>query len=126
MKKLLALVLAITGTGFLIASAPTTYAATCGSVKTSIDFGCKSTGSGVQATPVFALLLAVVNFLAIGVGIVVVGGILWGAFQYITANGNSGKTEQAMNIVVNSVIGLFVYAFLFAIVNYLVPGGLFH
>lgn len=124
MKKILTLA-AIT-IGFMFVNIPVASAAeTCSGVKTSIDYGCKSTGTGVQATPVFALLLAAVNFLSIGVGIVVIGGILWGAFLYITANGNSGKTEQAMSIVVNSVIGLFVYAFLFAIVNFLVPGGLF-
>lgn len=125
MKKLfLSLaIIASLGLGFL---APTeTYAATCNGVATSVDFGCKSVGTGVQATPVFSLLLAVVNFMAIGVGVVVVGGIVWGAFLYVTSNGNSGKTEQAVTIIANSVVGLALYAFLFAIVNFLVPGGLF-
>lgn len=105
----------------------TTYAASCNGVQTSIDYGCKKiAGSGAQSSPIFSLLIVVINFLAVGVGIVVVGGIVWGAIQYISSNGNASKTQQGVSYIVNSVIGLILFIFMYALINYLVPGGLFN
>lgn len=96
------------------------YAATCNGVTTSIDFGCKA-----GANPIMSLFIGVVNFLAAGVGIVVVGGIIWGGITYIRSNGNSSIAQQGIMIIVNSVIGLLLFIFMYAIINFLVPGGLF-
>lgn len=111
---------------------PTVLAADCGTkwnpitkqfepVKTSFDYGCSGKNSGAQQ-----ILLAVVNFLAIGVGIAVVGGIIFGAIRYITSNGNAAQAQQGVSIIVNAVIGLLLFMFMYAIINFLVPGGLFN
>lgn len=65
----------------------------------------------------------IINFLAIGVGIAVVGGIVWGALLYTTSNGDSGKAQQGITVIVNAVIGLLVFIFMYAIINFIVPGG---
>jgi len=97
----------------------------CGDTQTSIDFGCdKNTKPG--ETTVTSVLLTIINFLAIGVGIAVVGGIIWGSLYYITSNGNASKTQQGISIIINSVVGLLLFIFLYAIINFLVPGGVFH
>ena len=92
----------------------------CGDIETNI-IDC-NTDSG---NPVIGMLLQIVNFLAVGVGIAVVGGITWGGMMYASSNGDSGKTKQAVSIIVNSVLGLLLFIFMYAIVNFLVPGGLF-
>lgn len=128
MKKILlsfCAIVACLGLSTTLTPAPA-YAATCNGVETSIDYGCKKVAnSGAQASPIFSILIVIINFLAVGVGVAVVGGIVWGAFLYITANGNSGKTQEGVSVIINAVIGLVVFAFLFAAVNFLVPGGLF-
>ncbi len=96
----------------------------CGAAQTSIDFNCaKSDKPG--ANTVTSLLLTIINFLAIGVGIAVVGGIVFGALRYSSANGNASHAQQGITFIVNAVIGLILFIFMYAIINFLVPGGLF-
>lgn len=92
----------------------------CGDLKTSI-IDCDGDGGN----PVVNLLLEIVNFLAVGVGIAVVGGIVWGGMLYASSNGDSSKTKQGITAIVNSVIGLLLFMFTYALINFLVPGGLF-
>lgn len=95
-------------------------APSCGELKTSI-IRCDGDGGN----PVVNLLLEIVNFLAVGVGIAVVGGIVWGGMLYASSNGDSSKTKQGITAIVNSVIGLLLFMFTYALINFLVPGGLF-
>ena len=69
--------------------------------------------------------MQVINFLAVGVGIAVVGGIIWGGMIYASSNGDSAKTKHAITIIVNAVVGLLLFIFMYAFINFLVPGGLF-
>lgn len=80
---------------------------------------------GGSGNPIINMLLALVNFLAIGVGIAVVGGIVWGSITYIRSNGNSSIAQQGITIIINAVVGLLLFIFMYAIINFLVPGGLF-
>ena len=75
--------------------------------------------------PIENLLLQIINFLAIGVGIAVGGGIIWGGIMYASSNGDSGKTKQAISIIVNAILALLLFMFMYAIINFLIPGGLF-
>lgn len=92
----------------------------CGDIKTSI-IKCNTEGGN----PVMSILLQIINFLAVGVGIAVVGGITWGGMLYASSNGDAGKTKQAITIIVNAVVGLLLFIFMYALINFLVPGGLF-
>lgn len=98
----------------------------CNGVATAIDYGCKNSSDEIKGNPLFGLLLAVINFLAVGVGIAVVGGVVYGSVRYITANGNSSKTQEAVKIITNALLALVLFAFLYAIINFLVPGGVFN
>lgn len=91
----------------------------CGDLKTSI-ISCSTSGD-----PLLGMLVQVINFLAVGVGIAVVGGIIWGGMIYASSNGDSGKTKQAVTIIVNAIVGLLLFIFMYALVNFLVPGGVF-
>lgn len=92
----------------------------CQGVATAFDFNCDS-----DTNPIVSFLLVIINFLAVGVGIVVVMGIVWGSFMYITARGNASQAQQGISYIVNAVIGLVLFIFFYAIVNFLVPGGVF-
>lgn len=96
-------------------------AGSCAGVETSGIINCDNTTDN----PIINLLLVVINFLAVGVGLAVVGGIIWGGLIYASSNGDSGKVQQAKTIIVNAVIGLLLFIFMYAIINFLVPGGLF-
>lgn len=119
----------------LSVAAPTVYAASCGvdsngePIETSVDLTaggafsdlCNSEG----ANPISALLLWAISLMGAGVGIAVVIGIIYGGIVYAMSDGDSGKAKEGQEIIVNAIIGLFLFIFLYAGANFLIPGGLF-
>lgn len=95
-------------------------------VKTKFNFGCLGKAyDGKSLNPILDLVFSIIRFVSAGVGLVVVGSIIWAGIQYSSSQGNPEQTMQAKNRIQNSVIGLVLYIFIFALVQYLVPGGLF-
>ena len=96
----------------------------CGDVKTSIlkgDF-CDEKGEGGV---IFGLLKWVLRIMTAGVGIAAVGGVAWGALLYTTAENKPEKTKKAIGVITNVVIGIAAYAFMYALLNFIIPGGVF-
>ncbi|RYF45509.1 MAG: hypothetical protein EOO27_41210, partial [Comamonadaceae bacterium] len=90
----------------------------CGGAKTNL-IPCSGSGEGaITGVLVFAL-----QIMTVGVGILAVGGITYGAILYASAQDNAGQTKKAIEVITNTVIGLLLYMFMFAILNLLVPGG---
>lgn len=118
----LALILGVMGV-FAIAQ-PTFAGKECGEgddqVKTSIDLGC--TGKG---NPIGDLTFAIIRFLTVGVGLVVIGSIVVAGIQYTASSGDPQKAAAAIKRIVNAVTALALYLLIFALVNWLVPGGVF-
>ncbi len=90
-------------------------------VKTKIDLGC----NGAHKNPIIDLAFALIRFLSFGVGVIVVASIVYAGVMYTMAEGNPEKSAQAKSRIQNSLVALMLYLFIFAIVQYLVPGGLF-
>lgn len=95
-------------------------------IKTSIGIvgdRCVPAGTDFRTNPIVVLLTTILAFMAGGVGLVVVAGITAGGFLYMTARGNSSQTQKAVTTIINSCIGLLLFIFMFAILNFLIPGG---
>lgn len=86
-------------------------------VKTSFNWGASCAKTETLISMVFKILAGVV-------GIAVVIGIAWGGMLYTTSNGNASKAQAGVTAIVNSIIGLLLFIFMFAISNYIVPGGI--
>ena len=100
----------------------------CGDVNTYFDYGdiCDgNTKEGGNDNPIFGILLSIMNILAGLVSLAVVGGILYGAFLYASARDNSQQTQKGIQVITDAVIALILYFALYAIINFIVPGGLF-
>lgn len=102
----------------------------CGGVDTYFDFGAICTGAdktaGGNASPIVAIGLAVVGWITALVAVAVIGGIMYGGFLYLTARDNSGQTQKGVVVITNSVVALIVWGFAYALINFVVPGGLFN
>ena len=94
----------------------------CGDTATFFDWGC-SDGSGDNQ--IMNVLVTILNWLAIGVSVVVLIGIIYGAVMYASAGGNEAQTKKAIGIIRNAVIALLLYFGMWAILQYLIPGGVF-
>ena len=66
-----------------------------------------------------------INFLAALVGLAVTIAIIYGGIEYASAGGDSQKISIAKNRIRNAIIALITFFFLYALLNFLIPGGLF-
>jgi hypothetical protein len=64
-----------------------------------------------------------IKFLAAVVGVVVTAGIITGGIQYSTSAGDPQKAAKAKDHIMKSVAALVAFAFLWAFLEWLVPGG---
>lgn len=51
--------------------------------------------------------------------IVLIFMLLWGAFDWITSEGNKEKLESARNKIINAIIGIMLFAVAFAVIKVL-------
>lgn len=77
----------------------------------------------ISNNPIVLIAKAVINFMNVVVGVLVVAVIVWSGILYASAGGNPGKTAEAKNRIINAIIALVMYIFLFAFLQWLVPGG---
>lgn len=89
-------------------------------VKTAIDFGCRGKGNAI-----LDLIFAIIRFLSIGVGIIIIGSIIVAGIQYTASRGDPNATTKALSRVYATVIALAIYIFSYAILNYIIPAGIF-
>lgn len=110
----------------LIVVPMTAMAFTCGgssngqkqeSVPTAINFGCEGKGN-----PIMDFVFAVVRFLSLGVGFVLVGSMIWAGIQYTMSRGDPQATAQAITRIRANVIALLLFIFAYAILNFVIPG----
>jgi len=80
---------------------------------------------GVENSGIWSLLLTAINILTAGIGLAALGGIIYGSILYTTAGGSPEQVKKALEFIRNVVIGLVAYALMFAVLNFIIPGGLF-
>ena len=73
----------------------------------------------------WGLLIIALNILTAGVGVLAVGGIVYGAILYTTAEDKADQVKKAQDVIQNVVIGLIAFALMWAGLNFLIPGGVF-
>ena len=98
----------------------------CGGVTTAI-IKCDQDGTGtdVTNTGVWGILLLVINILTAGVGVAALGGLIYGAVLYTASGGSPDQIKKARTIFTNVVVGIIAYAAMFALLNFIIPGGVF-
>jgi hypothetical protein len=86
----------------------------------------KAPSQSVDQTGLWGLLLLAINILTAGVGVAAVGGIVYGSILYTTAGGSPEGVKKAREIITNVIIGIVAYALMYSLLNFIIPGGLFH
>jgi hypothetical protein len=66
-----------------------------------------------------------VNFVSAGVGILDVGTIILGGIQYTMAGDSPDAIGKAKARIMNGLIALAAFLFIFSFVQWLIPGGVF-
>ena len=95
-------------------------AGSCGGAETSV-ISCDGEGS----TAIIYIIKQVIKILTAGVLVAAVGAVIYGAFLYTTSEGSPDKIKKAREVWTNTVIGIIMFAFMVAITNFIIPGGVF-
>lgn len=99
-------------------STQSTQNSSCGTTKTQFIACDSKTGVGT----INDLIRIVIIVLTIIIGLVAVAGIAYAAILYSSARDNQSQVSEAVTIIRNIVIGLVLYGFTIAIINWLLPG----
>lgn len=94
----------------------TSFGGTCGGVNTAL-INC----SGENG--IYDILAIVINILTAAVGVAAVVGIVIAGIQYMTSSGDPATMTKAKNRIVQVVIGLFAWGSMWALLEWLIPGG---
>jgi hypothetical protein len=79
-----------------------------------------------KCPPITKLIVIILNWMLIGVGTVVIIFVVVGGIQYTTAAGNQESAKKGIEKIRNAVIALALYLVMLALLNFLVPGGIFY
>ncbi len=113
-----------------VAVVPTanTSALECGGVQTAI-IECEQDG-GDSANPedsgLWGVLILVINIMTAGVGVLAIAGFVYGGILYVSSGGSPEQVKKARTIFTNVVIGVIAFGGMFALLNFIVPGGVFN
>ncbi len=98
----------------------------CGGVEVAIlECDTSNTGDAVQDSALWSILSLVLNIMIGGVGIAAVGGIIYAAIMYASAQDNASQVQQAKDMIRNVIIGLVLMLVMWAGLQYLIPSGIF-
>ncbi len=103
---------------FAITLAPSVLAEECGEATTTV-LKCD------KKDPIIDLAKNVIFILTGGIGVVAVGAVIYGAIAYSSAGATPDTVKKARDIWVNVVLGLILFAFMVAILGFLIPGKVF-
>lgn len=92
----------------------------CNGVAVSFDVGCVP-----NENPIVGYLLGVINFIGVAFGASVLAVVIYAGIEFITARGMPEKIQQAKKRITNAIIALLGFIFMYAILQWLIPGGLF-
>lgn len=67
-----------------------------------------------------------INLLSAMFGLIAVISLIMGGIQYAASEGDPQKAASAKGRLYNTLIAIFAYLFLYAILQFLIPGGLFN
>ncbi len=73
------------------------------------------TGAGGLST----ILSNLIQLFYVAAAVVLIFMLLWGAFDWMTSEGNKEKLESARNKILNAIVGIILFAVAFAVINVL-------
>lgn len=73
--------------------------------------------------PIIGYLVTGINILSALAGMAIVFSIMFAGYQYMTARDNAGQVQQAKQRIIWALTALAVFVFMYALLNFLVPGG---
>jgi hypothetical protein len=81
--------------------------------------------TGTSGGAIIAYLKTVLQLMSIAASMVIILMLIVAGIQYITSIGDPGQIKAAKTRVTNAITALVLFLLMFAILSFLVPGGIF-
>jgi hypothetical protein len=81
---------------------------------------------GSEGQGIYNILNLVITIMTFGIAIAGTLGLVISGIQYMTARDNEQQVQKAKSRIFNVVIGMLVYALMWLVLNWLIPGGMFN
>ncbi len=85
----------------------------------------KGTRANSSNSAIFMILEWALGVLTAGIGVVAIGAFVYAGIMYSSAGGNSEQIKKAKEIMMQTVIGLVIFAAMGVVLMWLIPGGIF-
>jgi hypothetical protein len=82
-------------------------------------------GNASNGGVIVSYLKWILLFLSGAVGAVIMLMLIIAGIQYVISTGDAAQVKAAKNRIVNAITALVLFAFMYAILNFLIPGGIF-
>jgi|GEM_PF-795950 len=112
-------------TGGPEADSTETVATNPGSGSGGANLSMDCTGGAEGSCGIIEKIIQIINGVSVLVGIVVVIMIIVGGIQYSAAGSDPQKIASAKSKITNALLALLVFIFLYAFLQWVVPGGIF-
>lgn len=73
---------------------------------------------------IIVYLKMILKLLNIAIGMIIILMLIIAGVQYITSAADPGQVKAAKDRIMNAIIALVLYMLMFAILNFLIPGGI--
>lgn len=107
--------------------AGTAYAVVDGAAGTPVSDSSNNCSGGMDSSSCGIVKYVVIftNILAALVGVVVVLSIVIGGIQYMSSGSNPQQVAKAKSRIINALLALVIFLFMYGFLQWLIPGGLF-
>jgi Mn2+/Fe2+ NRAMP family transporter len=89
----------------------------------TLDTDCNEAELTQDNCDIIKYLVGGINFLSALAGLAIVASLMIAGYQYMTAQDNSGKIQQAKSRIYWVIGALLLFIFMYALLDFLVPGG---
>ena len=97
----------------------------CGTVDTAYVMCPATSGDGISGSPVWGMLTVVLNIAIALIGIAAIGGMVYAGTIYASSRDDEARVRQARTLLMNIGIGLVIFAALYLLLQFIIPGGIF-
>jgi len=92
---------------------------------TTADISCADIASSTNNCILFKkYIIPAINFLTVGVGVIVTIMVIAGGIVYSSAGGDPKRVRTAKLMITNALLSLLAFIFLWAFLQWIVPGGI--
>lgn len=95
--------------------------------RVNFNFGCVGEEwPGNNLNPILDMALGIIRAMTSLVGVVLIIVVVIAGIRYSASQGDPNASAKALGMIRNAIIGLLFYIFIFSLVQWLVPGGIFN